>query len=77
MLRAGQPTKVPHQERFHAYDHTVGRRFQRQLYENTHPIHHASTEVRAAHKAMVAWDMLEYDRLRRWFHHYGYILGGE
>jgi hypothetical protein len=77
MLRAGQPTKVPHQERFHTYDHTIGRRFLRQIYENAHPVHRASDQLRAAHKAMVSWDMLEYDQLRRWFARYGYILGGK
>jgi pyrroloquinoline quinone (PQQ) biosynthesis protein C len=75
MLRAGQPTKVPHQERFHAWDHTIGRRFQREIYENAHPVHHASDETRAAHKAMVMWDLAEYHHLRTWLMRYGQILG--
>lgn len=72
--KAGQETKVPHQERYHHYDHTVGRRFQRMIYENAHPVHRASDEIRAAHKAMVSWDQTEYDRLRVWFARYGQIL---
>ncbi len=74
LLRAGQETRVPHQERFHAWDHSIGRRFQRQLYENAHPVLKASHAIRAAHKAMTTWDLAEYDRLRRWLKYHGHIL---
>lgn len=76
IARVGTPTQRPHIERFHAEWNRSGQRARRAMYENAHPVHTTSDQVRAAHKAMTLWDLTEYRQLCRWFRRHGHILSG-
>lgn len=73
VLRYGKPTVKMHNGRHNAARERLVEQYRRRHKPLVKP---TSADARAAHRAMVAWDKAEYDKLRAWLKLYGSLLTG-